>query len=66
VYKDVLLATIPGKFVVLKGWEIISVEDSYSEAVDESRRILGYGVPFYTKQVLKEEPRRIIFSTWES
>ncbi len=54
-YKEVLLSVIPEKFVVIKGREIIGIEDSFSEAVDEGHRLLGYGVPFLAKQVLEKD-----------
>ncbi len=53
-YKQALLALVPGKFVLIKGSEIICKRDSYEEAAMEGLERFR-GEDFLVKEVLEED-----------
>ena len=52
--RESLLGSAEGKFVLIKGDQIIGVYESKMDAINQGYRQLGH-VPFLVKQVLKVE-----------
>jgi hypothetical protein len=52
--RESLLGSAQGKFVLIKGDQIVGVYESKMDAVNQGYRQLGH-VPFLVKQVLKVE-----------
>ena len=50
--RESLLGSADGKFVLIKGEEVIGVFESEMDAINQGYRQLGH-VPFLVKQVLK-------------
>ncbi len=61
-HRDHLLATAEGKFVLIRGDEIIAVYESKMDAIAQGYQRLG-NVPFLVKQIVKiEAPQNFISS----
>ena len=52
--RESLLGSAEGKFVLIKGDQIVGVYESKMDAINQGYRQLGH-VPFLVKQVLKVE-----------
>ncbi len=53
-HRDELLGSAEGKFVLVKGEQVVGVYDSKRDAITEGYRRFG-NTPFLVKQVLKVE-----------
>ena len=59
--KDELLVKHEGKFVLIKGDEIIDIFASYEDALKEGLKKFG-NIPFLVKQIRREEEVNFFYS----
>jgi hypothetical protein len=58
--RDQLLGSAEGKFVLIKGDQVVGIFDSKMDAVAQGSRLFG-NVPFLVKQVVKiETPQNLV------